>query len=159
MTGFAHFTRTLDYAVYVVTAADERERSGCLVGFGTQCSIDPPRYLVCISKANHTYGVARRAEVLAVHLLDTDRRDLAELFGGQTGDEVDKFAEVAWREGPGGVPVLEDCPRWFAGQVVARHDVGDHEAFVLEPIDGAAEGDGPYLTFQATRTIEAAHPA
>ena len=79
------FTRTcesLDFPMTVVTAFDGREHSGCLVGFHTQCSIEPRRWLVCISKANHTCGVAERAEWLAVHLLRDDQHALAQFFGG-----------------------------------------------------------------------------
>ena len=36
----------LDQPSYVVTAADGDERAGCLVGFATQCSIEPPRFAV-----------------------------------------------------------------------------------------------------------------
>ena len=56
--GFLDLTGELDFSMLVVTAFDGRERAGCLVGFSTQCSIDPPRYLVCISTANHTARVA-----------------------------------------------------------------------------------------------------
>ena len=79
------------------------ERSGCLIGFATQCSVDPPRFLVCLSRHNHTCARRRRApSVLVVHLVPSDAKDLAELFGEETGDEVDKFERVDWREGPGG---------------------------------------------------------
>ena len=36
----------LDYPMFIATARSERgERAGCLVGFATQCSIDPSRFL------------------------------------------------------------------------------------------------------------------
>ena len=66
MTGFAGL---LDGPMYVVTAAAARERAGCLVGFAGQCSIEPERHMVWISKANHTYRVATAAGHLGVHLL------------------------------------------------------------------------------------------
>ena len=89
----------LDYPMFVVTTAAGGERAGCLVGFATQSSIDPPRFLVCLSKQNRTYRVARDADLLAVHSLPADATDLAELFGGETGDRVDKFAQCDWRPG------------------------------------------------------------
>ena len=55
---FQEMVAGLDIPMFVVTAASGGERSGCLVGFSTQTSIDPPRFLVCISRANHTFGVA-----------------------------------------------------------------------------------------------------
>jgi flavin reductase (DIM6/NTAB) family NADH-FMN oxidoreductase RutF len=133
--GFLDLTGDLEFSMLVVTATDGRRRAGCLVGFSTQCSIDPPRYLVCISVTNHTAGVAAATDMVAVHALPADRMDLARLFGEETGDEVDKLARVAWRPGPGGVPVLEPCTSWFAGRVVDRLDLGDHTGLVLEPVE------------------------
>src|SRR3954454_23697572 len=75
----------------VTAAAPDGRRSGCLVGFWAQCSIHPPRVLACISKTNHTFAVPTDAAVLAVHWLGADNRDLAELFGGESGDAIDKF--------------------------------------------------------------------
>ena len=62
----APFFDLIDYAYFVVTVrAPDAEMSGCLAGFVTQCSIDPPNFLVCISKVNHTLGVAERARAWA----------------------------------------------------------------------------------------------
>jgi flavin reductase (DIM6/NTAB) family NADH-FMN oxidoreductase RutF len=162
-SAFEEFVATLDYPVFVVTAvAPDGERSGCLIGFASQCSIDPPRFLACLSVKNHTYAVARRARYLAVHALGDDDKDTAELFGGETGDEVDKFADVAWHPGPGDVPVLEDADRWFAGRITEVIDLGDHAGFVLEPVDAEVEGSpdpDQLLTFQDAKDIDAGHPA
>src|SRR4051812_34244438 len=100
----------IDYPMYIVTVSAGDERAGCLIGFATQCSIDPVRFVVCLSDKNRTYRVAQGAEVIGVHLVPADGDELAELFGSQTGDEIDKFARCAWHEGPAGVPLLDDCP-------------------------------------------------
>ena len=70
-----------------------------LAGFVTQASIDPVRFIVCISKINHTFGVAVRSTGLGLHLLGADQRATASLFGEQTGDVIDKFERVQWRRG------------------------------------------------------------
>ncbi|HTI35116.1 MAG TPA: flavin reductase, partial [Miltoncostaea sp.] len=62
----------IDYPMYIVTVAAGGERAGCLVGFTTQCSIDPPRFLVCLSLRNHTFRVSQGAEVMVVHLVPAD---------------------------------------------------------------------------------------
>ena len=157
---FGDMSDLLDTPMIIVTAFDGERRAGCLVGFWTQCSIDPPRYLVCISKANHTSGVAAGSEVLAVHLVPDDRFDLAELFGGQTGDQVDKLARCEWTPGPAGVPILAGCPDWFAGRELGRMDGGDHDAIVLEPVDlSAGEPEGPFVHYRRARQITPGHPA
>jgi flavin reductase (DIM6/NTAB) family NADH-FMN oxidoreductase RutF len=148
-----------DTPVVIVTAtAPDGRRAGCLVGFSTQCSIHPPRVLACISQTNHTLAVATAASALAVHWLTEDERDLAELFGGETGDEVDKFERCRWRPGPGGVPVVEGVRGWVAGPVIGRYDVGDHVAFVIDVEAGAVEEPtANELGFQAVKDLEPGH--
>lgn len=143
----------------IVTAATpDGRRSGCLVGFWTQCSIHPPRILACISKANHTLAIAADAPLLAVHWLADDDRRLAELFGGETGDEIDKFERCSWQPGPGGVPVLDGVKGWVAGPVIERFDVGDHVGFVVDAESGAAEEPAEEdLGFQAVKDLEPGH--
>ncbi|MCG6494205.1 flavin reductase family protein [Kitasatospora sp. A2-31] len=157
--GFQSFVEALDYPVHIVTTAVDGERAGCLVGFAGQCSIDPARFVVWISKANHTHRIASRARFVAVHLVPPGQ-GLAELFGSATGDEVDKFAAAAWVPGPGGVPVLSGVPAWFVGQVLDRADWGDHTGFLLDPI--TARNDPAHaraLTYRDVRGLEPGHPA
>ena len=158
-SAFDRIVDQLDVPVFLVTTADGSERSGCLIGFATQSSIRPRRFLVCVSRANHTSRVARGATTFVVHVPRAGDRALADLFGEETGDEIDKFAHCAWREGPDGVPVLEGLD-WFAGRVPSRTDVGDHDAFLIEPTgDGEATRGGPLLTMDDVRDMEAGHPA
>jgi len=149
----------LDYPMFIVTAAAGGERAGCLVGFATQTSIHPARFLVCISRANRTYPVACAAGVLGVHVVPAQAVALAELFGGETGDDVDKFARAPWRDGPEGVPILADCPSWFVGRVLDRVDAGDHVAFLLEPVAAQRGAAGGALTFQRVRHLAPGHEA
>jgi flavin reductase (DIM6/NTAB) family NADH-FMN oxidoreductase RutF len=149
----------LDYPMFIVTTATDQRCAGCLVGFATQTSIDPSRFLVCLSKRNHTYRVAREAGVLAVHLVPDDGGDLAELFGGQTGDRLHKFERCEWWPGPAGVPILARCENWFTGRIVTRVDAGDHDAFLLEPIAAAAGANRGALNFRRARWIEPGHPS
>ncbi|GII25796.1 flavin reductase family protein [Planosporangium mesophilum] len=161
------FLAGLDYPMFVVTAVhrDTGVRAGCLVGFATQSSLGPDRFLVCLSQNNFTYRVATYADVLAVHAPAATQRDLAALFGTRTGDEVDKFARCAWRPGPSGVPLLDDCPRRFVGEVLERVPLGNHTGFLLSPIevtgDATADGKptGRPLMFSDVADLDAGHPA
>ncbi|MFJ9908429.1 flavin reductase family protein [Streptomyces sp. NPDC101152] len=159
MTDIDAFTDRLDPDMCVVTATVGAERSGCLVGFFSQCSIRPVRFAVWLSKANHTYGLARRADCLAVHLLTREQHGQAALFGGRTGDRTDKFSRAAWREGYGGSAVLEDVAAWFVGTVESRVDGGDHVGFVLTPVEWGSGSDGPLLRLGDVLDIDPGHPA
>jgi flavin reductase (DIM6/NTAB) family NADH-FMN oxidoreductase RutF len=151
----------LDPAMLVVTVRAGDERSGCLVGFHAQSSIDPLRYEVRISKANHTFRVALAADVFTLHLLGEGDRALATLFGETTGDEIDKFARCAWREGTGGAPLLDDCATRVLARPVGYHDDGgDHVGFVVEPFEVHAP-DPPWrpLRYSTVAELDAGHAA
>jgi len=149
----------LEYPMFIVTARAAGEPLGCLVGFATQTSIRPPRMAVCLSHKNRTYRRGHDAAFLGVHCVPADAGPLAELFGGETGDEVDKFARCAWHSGPAHVPILEGCPNWFVGRVLWRSDAGDHDVFLLEPVAAEAATAQPEFTFHRAKRIEAGHEA
>ena len=148
----------LDYPLFVVTVSSPEERSGCLVGFVTQCSIQSPRYLICISKENHTWDVSQKAEALALHLLGREQHDVASVFGEETGDDVDKFAQVFWTEGVTGSPVLSECAAWMEGRIIDRVDVGDHVACVVDPVAGGHGTHPGQFTLSDAGDLEPGHP-
>jgi flavin reductase (DIM6/NTAB) family NADH-FMN oxidoreductase RutF len=140
---------SLDSPLIVVTTradseAPEGERGGCLVGFHSQSSVGPQRFSVWLSKANHTYRVALRSTHLGVHFLTEDDFQLAEHFGTQTGDDLDKFAQLETEDGPGGVPMLLVCPNRIAVRRTSLLDEGgDHVCISTEPV--AAFGGAPFV--------------
>ncbi len=154
-------TDRADYSLYVATAkADSGELSGCLVGFVTQCSIRPARFLVCISTANHTYRVIQEAGGIALHLLGGGQTELASLFGEVSGDSADKFERCRWRVGSlTGSPVLVECAAWIEGSILDRFDVGDHQALLVEPLAGGPGTETGTLTIQHLPPLEPGHPA
>ena len=156
---FQRLVAQLDYPMFIATVAADGERAGCLIGFATQCSIHPPRFLAGISDKNRTYRVAEHAESMAIHLVPEDATELAELFGGETGDDLDKFERCDWRPGPDGVPLLDGCPNRFVGRILERVDFGDHVGLVLEPFFAEEDERSGQLGFHRAKRIEPGHEA
>ena len=155
---FTSLMSELDYPMFIVTTvADDGERAGCLIGFATQISIHPPRFLAGLSNKNRTYRVSRNAEYVAVHFVPSDGEELAELFGGETGDDVDKFERCEWHEGPHGVPIVDGLPNRFVGRVVERVPAGDHDAIILDPVAAERQADEEEFTFHRAKRIEPGH--
>ena len=156
---FAKIVAGLDAPMVIVTAADATRRDGCLVGFHTQCSMKPRRWLVCLSKLNETTQIALVATHLVVHFLRRGQHALAEHFGGQTAFRADKLRDVAWEPGPGGAPVLPDCD-YVAGPILERFDVGDHVAHIIavEHIVPGHPATKVELGFQSARDIAPGNP-
>ena len=153
------FVRVMDNAVVVVTAADSSQRSGCLVGFVTQVSIRPWRIMAALSKDNHTFSVAQRAEHLVLHLLTDRDRPMARLFGELSGDDIDKLALVPCTEGPGHTVMVRGLSGLIT-RVVDRVDFGDHVGHVLEPVGsfGPDPGDRRSMTMNDVADFEPGHP-
>ncbi len=154
------FTTRDDTPLYVVTVGGTatEEVSGCVAGFVTQCSIAPPRFIVCLSKLNHTFFVGERVEGIAIHLLGSDQPDLASLFAEFTGDTYDKFEHCGWHRGSTGAPVLDECAAWLEGTVLDRFGVGDHEAVLMSPTGGGPGGHDGLLTLRSAPTLHPGHP-
>jgi len=150
----------VDQPLVIVTTASGEVKAGCLVGFHTQCGMEPVEYAVWLSKANHTYRVAALSEHFGVHFLSKEHHDLAALFGGETQEHVDKFAQCRWSVGPEGVPLLDRVQNRFVGRREAWLDPGaDHACLVLRPISAAYSGDFEPLRLDEVRDIDAGHDA
>jgi flavin reductase (DIM6/NTAB) family NADH-FMN oxidoreductase RutF len=157
---FDRLVAMLDYTMFVVTTQGGGHASGCLVGFATQTSLQPPRFLVGMSRRNHTFTVAARSEHLAVHLVARRHLDLARLFGGQTGDQINKFEHCSWHSGPAGMPILDDAIAWFVGKTLSRIDLGDHVGYLLEPVTAHAPDRAEALvSFSDVADLKPGHEA
>ena len=156
---FGRFIDGVGFPMYVVTATSPHERSGCLLAFATRVAVHPPRYLVSISQENRTCDVARESEFLGVHLLSPDQHDLAELFGSESGDDVDKLDHWPWEPGPGGVPILDGCPRVMVGKVLERLPFEDHVGHLLDPVEVQVRDGVPGLVLTDVEDIDPGRPA
>jgi flavin reductase (DIM6/NTAB) family NADH-FMN oxidoreductase RutF len=158
---FTALVAAMDTAMVVVTTAEGGEGDGCLVGFHSQCSIDPPRYAVWLSVANRTHELAQRATHLAVHLLTEADGSLAERFGSQTGDEVDKLAGLDWEPGPGGGALQAPAPARMVGRLGVRLGGGaDPDQLVRDVVEaGSPSGRHEPLRLSAVTEMDPGHEA
>jgi flavin reductase (DIM6/NTAB) family NADH-FMN oxidoreductase RutF len=149
---FDELMSALDTPLIVVTTAVGDERGGCLVGFHAQSGIDPERYCIWLSKANHTYRLALRTTHLGIHFLTVDDFALAERFGTLSGDDVDKFEGLSVEVGAGQTPLLADARNRLVVRRVALLDEGaDHVCITTEPI--AAETMGPFRPLRLSAAV------
>jgi flavin reductase (DIM6/NTAB) family NADH-FMN oxidoreductase RutF len=157
---FDKLVALLNYPMYVVTTHADGTPAGCLVGFASQTSIHPPRFLVGLSQRNHTFRIARAASHLAVHVFDREHLDVVELFGGQTSDKVDKFDRCSWHRGPEEVPILDDAAAWFIGEILERFSLGDHVGHLLAPVGGSPPQKlKTWVSFGDVRELQPGHEA
>jgi flavin reductase (DIM6/NTAB) family NADH-FMN oxidoreductase RutF len=124
--------------VTVVTAVAGDRPYGFTATSFTSVSLRPPLVSFCVDHRSSSWSVLRAAEHVAVHVLDAGQADLARTFATRG---IDRFAVVAWRPGPCGVPLLQRSLAWLVGRVAARIAAGDHAIVLVEPVHvGSVEG-------------------
>ncbi len=140
----------LDPAMVIATAGTPTEQSGCLIGFHAQGGIDPLRYCLWLSKANRTYALMQRSTFIGIHFPAHDDDEIAAIFGGMTGDEVDKFELTPTESGEHDVPLLSHLPnRIIARKVAVLDDGSDHVCVTTEPV--SVSFDAPFTPLRLSR--------
>ncbi|MDT5147157.1 MAG: hypothetical protein QOC58_1802 [Mycobacterium sp.] len=123
--------------VFGVTTRADGQPSGCLISFASQTSVEPPSFTVVLPRSSGTCEVARPGH-LAVHVLAQRHSGLAELFDGEPNEQAKSFDRCSWRAGPYRMPILDEAIAWFVGRTAHWIDIGDHVAYIVEPVAGWA---------------------
>lgn len=130
--------------VTVVTAfAESGLPTGMTANAITSLSLDPLLMIVCFEKTARTRAAAVHCGRVGVCVLAADQERVSMAFAGKA-DEARKFAGVGWSE-RGGVPVIDGCVAWFAGELVELLPGGDHEIGIMAVGEFGADGGDPLL--------------
>ncbi len=136
----------LDPPLWLVTAAHGERRGGFIATTATQASIvsKMPRQLITVNKRHYTHGLIEASGAFAMHLIDETQLELVWRFGLQSGRDIDKFADLPFRTGETGSPLLPAVLGWFDCRVEERMDSGDRSVYLAAVVDGRLErADSP----------------
>ncbi len=93
-------------------------------------SLEPPLVLFSLRKASSLLPTFTESGTFAINILSQSQDALSGRFA--SSKIADKFDGVAWRKGPLGTPLVDDCLASFECSVHARHEAGDHVIFIGE---------------------------
>jgi flavin reductase (DIM6/NTAB) family NADH-FMN oxidoreductase RutF len=117
--------------VAIVTTNDADGRPvGLTCNSFSSVSLEPPLVLFSLRKASSLLPTFIEAGSFAINILSQSQDVLSGRFASSR--IADKFEGVAWRRGPLGTPLIDDCLASFECSVHARHEAGDHEIFIGE---------------------------
>ena len=141
---------------WIVTSRHDRDLGGLVATFVNNASLVPalPRLVIGIARHHHTWELIQRSRSFAAHLVNEDQCDLIWRFGLGSGRHINKFADIRWRRGQTGSPLLEDALAWLDCSVEAELDIGDRSIYVGAIVDGHISGPGTPVTL--TRLLELA---
>lgn len=133
-------------SVTVVTTDGTGGKHGATVSSFCSVSADPPTVLVCLNQSSNTCAAVEENGVFCVNVLPEDEHKLANVFAGQTGDDViDKFTDAKWSTSGNGSPVLPGVTA-FLCTVTGKVEASSHIIFIGE-VSEMQEGHHPPLIY------------
>lgn len=149
--------------VTVVTAMDGSGKpTGFTANSFTSVSMDPPLLLVSMSNKSRSHATFTTGAGFAVNILAEGQKAISATFAKPVED---RFAEVYWRKGPVGSPLIAGVSAWFDCTLEQVVEAGDHTiligrigAFDSTPAPGLGYYRGAYVTQSATQTQLPAGP-
>jgi 3-hydroxy-9,10-secoandrosta-1,3,5(10)-triene-9,17-dione monooxygenase reductase component len=129
----AELRRALGSFVTGVTIVTTRQASdepvGLTVNSFNSVSLSPPLVLWSLARSAISFETFMTSAHFVVNVLAADQIELSERFAKSGGD---KFAGVRYREGMGGLPLLEGAAAHFTCRSAYRHGAGDHVIIIGE---------------------------
>ena len=139
----------ITYGLYIVTTVDGEKKNGLIVNTVFQVTAEPARMAISVNKQSLTHEMILKSRVFAaMPLEESTPLPFIGTFGFRTGRTFDKFAEVPYKTGFLGCPVVtEDTLSYMEVVVQQMVHVGTHTLFIGEVKDaGVLKPNGLALT-------------
>lgn len=111
----------------VTTVGDNGDPVGMTANSFASVSLDPPLVVWSIGLNAPSLGAFRRHSSFAINIMCEESKDLALNFARPSDN---KFANVSWRPGLEGVPILDDAAVVIQCCTEMRIPGGDHEMYL-----------------------------
>ena len=139
----------IGYGLYVVTSNDGKKDNGLIVNTVSQVTDTPNRIAVTINKANYSHHVIKQTGIMNVNCLSTEAPfSVFEVFGFQSGRNVDKFADCTPLRSDNGLVFLPRYINSFMSLKVEQYvDLGTHGMFICSVTEARVISDVPTMTY------------
>jgi len=129
--------------VTIVTGTTPDGPAGFTCQSFSSLSLEPPLVLVLPGRSSSSWPKIEATGRFVVNVLSEEQEELSTTFAVSGGD---KFADLAWRQGVLGAPILERTIGHVECRIVYAHEGGDHTIYVGE-IECADVADGEPLVY------------
>ncbi len=132
--------------VVAITSHWRDRANGMISDSVIRASISPnvPRLSVQVHKWHFSHDLIWNSGRLCVHLLHQGQLPLVHQLGFSSGRDRDKLADIQYRPGITGVPVLDDCVAAFELRVLNTMDAG-YATHFLGHVEAVHAGPGGEL--------------
>ena len=139
----------IGYGLYVVTSNDGKKDNGLIVNTVTQVTSVPNRIAVTINKQNYSHHVIRQTGKMNINCLTVDAPfKVFEVFGFQSGRNVDKFADCEPLRSDNGLVFLPRYINSFMSLKVEQYvDLDTHGMFICSITEARVLSDRETMTY------------
>lgn len=140
----------LSYGLYVLTSADNKSKSGCIINTAIQVTVSPNRLSVTLNKNNYTHELIENSGIFNISVLDISAPfEIFKHFGFQSGRDTDKFRDYKnISESTNKLPYLNKYSNaYFSCTVVEKIDLITHTMFIADIDDAEIISDLPSMTY------------
>ncbi len=139
----------LGYGLYVVTSNDGKKDNGLIVNTVTQVTNTPNRIAVTINKENYSHHVIKQTGRMNINCLTVDAPfKVFEVFGFQSGRNVDKFADCEPLRSDNGLVFLPRYINSFLSLKVEQYvDLDTHGMFICSVTEARVLSDRESMTY------------
>ena len=139
----------IGYGLYVVTSNDGKKDNGLIVNTVTQVTNTPNRIAVTINKENYSHHVIKQTGKMNINCLSVDAPfKVFEVFGFQSGRNVDKFADCEPLRSDNGLVFLPRYINSFMSLKVEQYvDLDTHGMFICSVTEARVLSDKETMTY------------
>ena len=139
----------IGYGLYVITSNDGKKDNGLIVNTVTQVTNTPNRIAVTISKENYSHHIIKQTGIMNINCLSTDAPfKVFEVFGFQSGRNVDKFADCTPLRSDNGLVFLPRYINSFMSLKVEQYvDLDTHGMFICSITEARVISDRETMTY------------
>jgi ferric-chelate reductase [NAD(P)H] len=144
----------ISYGLYLLSSMSEDRGNGQIINTLIQVTSEPARVAVIVNKSNLTHEYIAGSGVFGVSVLEEETPlKFLGLFGFRSGRDIDKLAQVQFKAGTTGCPLItEHALSVLEARVLDEIDVGTHTLFIGDVVYGEILKLGQPLTYHFYRT-------
>ena len=139
----------IGYGLYVITSNDGKKDNGLIVNTVTQVTNTPNRIAVTINKENYSHHIIKQTGIMNINCLSVDAPfKVFEVFGFQSGRNVDKFADCTPLRSDNGLVFLPRYINSFMSLKVEQYvDLDTHGMFICSITEARVISDRETMTY------------
>ena len=139
----------IGYGLYVITSNDGKKDNGLIVNTVTQVTNTPNRIAVTINKQNYSHHIIKQTGIMNINCLSVDAPfKVFEVFGFQSGRNVDKFADCTPLRSDNGLVFLPRYINSFMSLKVEQYiDLDTHGMFICSVTEARVLNDRETMTY------------